>query len=87
MSHPTEKCKEFKGQFLQLAKEGKITLDEEDIEESDWPFIKIILENALDEGQPKLSIYGGNYEVTSRILSQMFNTPKWMHLYACKAYT
>ena len=31
ISNPTEKCKVFKGQILQLANEGKITLDEDDI--------------------------------------------------------
>ena len=35
INHPIEKCKAFKRQVLQLAKEGKITLDEEDTEESD----------------------------------------------------
>ena len=29
ISHPKEKCKAFKGQVMQPAKEGKITLDEE----------------------------------------------------------
>ena len=35
ISHPTEKCKAFRRQVMQLVKEGKITLDEEDTEESD----------------------------------------------------
>jgi len=35
ISHPIEKCKAFKRQVLQLLKERKITLDEEDTEESD----------------------------------------------------
>ena len=35
VSHPIEKCKAFRGQVLQLANEGKVTLDEEDTEESD----------------------------------------------------
>ena len=34
ISHPIEKCKAFRKQVLQLVKEGKITLDEEDTEES-----------------------------------------------------
>jgi len=34
-SHPIEKYKAFRGQVLQLIKEGKITLDGEDTEESD----------------------------------------------------
>ena len=35
ISHPIEKCKAFKEQVLQLVKEGKIILDEEDTKESD----------------------------------------------------
>ena len=35
ISHPIEKCKAFRRQVLQLLQEGKITLDEEDTEESD----------------------------------------------------
>jgi len=35
INHPTEKRKAFRGQVLQLTNEGKITLDEEDTEESD----------------------------------------------------
>jgi len=35
ISHPIEKCNAFKGQLLQLIKEGKITFDGEDTEESD----------------------------------------------------
>ena len=35
ISHPIEKCKAFRRQVLQLIKEGKILLDEEDAEESD----------------------------------------------------
>jgi len=50
INYPVEKCKALKGQVLQLTKEGNITLVEEETEESDWPFIKIILENALEEG-------------------------------------
>jgi len=34
-SHPIEKCKAFKVKILQLAMEGKITLDEEDTKKSD----------------------------------------------------
>jgi len=34
-SHCIEKCRAFRRQILQLVNEGKITLDEEDIEESD----------------------------------------------------
>ena len=35
ISHPIEKCKALREQDLQLTKEGKITLDKEDVEESD----------------------------------------------------
>jgi len=35
ISHPIDKCKAFKGQVLQLIKEGKIISDEEDTEEFD----------------------------------------------------
>jgi len=35
ISHPIEKCKTFRRQVLQLVKEGKIVLDEEDTKESD----------------------------------------------------
>ena len=35
VSHPTEKCKPFRRQVLQLINERKITLDEESTEESD----------------------------------------------------
>jgi len=35
INHPIEKCKAVRRQVLQLVKEGKITLDEEDTEESD----------------------------------------------------
>jgi len=35
ISHPIEKCKAFRGQVLQLTNEGKITLDEDNTEESD----------------------------------------------------
>jgi len=35
ISHLIEKCKAFRRQVLQLVKEGKITLDEEDTEKSD----------------------------------------------------
>jgi len=35
ISHPIEKCKVFRRQVMQLVKEEKITLDEEDTEESD----------------------------------------------------
>ena len=35
ISHPIEKCKAFKIQVLQLIKEGRIILDEDDTEESD----------------------------------------------------
>jgi len=35
ISHPIEKCKAFRRQVLQLVKEGKIILDEDDTEESD----------------------------------------------------
>jgi len=35
ISHSIGKCKSFKRQVLQLAKKEKITLDEEDIKESD----------------------------------------------------
>ena len=34
IDYPTEMCKAFKAQVLQLTKEGKITLDEEDTKES-----------------------------------------------------
>ena len=34
INHPNKKCKALKRQVLQLAKEGKITLDDEDIKES-----------------------------------------------------
>jgi len=34
ISHPIEKCRAFKEQVMQLAKEGKITLGREDTEES-----------------------------------------------------
>ena len=34
ISHPIKKCDAFKRQVLQLAKEGKIMLDEEDVEYS-----------------------------------------------------
>jgi len=35
ISHPIEKCKTFRGQVLQLVKEGEFILDEKDTEESD----------------------------------------------------
>ena len=35
IGHPIEKCRTFKEQVMQLAKEGKITLGREDTEESD----------------------------------------------------
>ena len=35
ISHLIEKCRTFKERVMQLAKEGKITLGGEDIEESD----------------------------------------------------
>ena len=35
INHPIEKCKAFMEQVLQLTNEGKITLDEENTEESD----------------------------------------------------
>jgi len=35
VSHPTKKCKAFRGQILQLVDKGKIILREEDTEESD----------------------------------------------------
>jgi len=35
ISHPIEKCNAFRGQIPQLAREGKITFDGEDIKESD----------------------------------------------------
>jgi len=35
INHPIEKCKTFKEQVMQLAKEGKLTPGGEDIEESD----------------------------------------------------
>jgi len=34
ISHPTEKCKTFRRQVLQLVKEGNIILDEDNTEES-----------------------------------------------------
>jgi len=70
ISHPIEKYKAFKRQVLKSAKKGKITLDEEDIKESDWSYIKIILENVLEEGQPKMSIELTNFHLSQRLLSQ-----------------
>jgi len=48
VNHPIKKCKAFKKQVQQVAKEGKGTLDEEYTEEFDSS-IKIILESTLEE--------------------------------------
>jgi len=71
ISHPIENCKTFKRQVLQLAKDGKITLDKKDIKESNLSSIKIILKNALEKRQPKMSIELANFELRWRFLSQM----------------
>jgi len=51
---PIEKCNAFRGQVLQLVKEGKITFDGEETEESDLSSMKITSKWAL----------GGNLQVT-----------------------
>ena len=74
VGHPIKKCKAFRRQVLQLANEGNITLDEEDTEEYDWSFITIILENALQEEQSKISIQDEDFQAAKQLW--LLKTPK-----------
>ena len=56
ISHYIQKCKAFKRQVLQLVKEEKITLYEEDNEESDWSSNHI--KNSLAQVHLKLAFTG-----------------------------